>query len=1399
MGRRLCSLVSVFVILALLPAAGHNGAGLSAAQAEPNSPATPVAMYAPTQTVSDLRDAALVFIENAGQWDDGPRFQVFGGPAAAIWLSEDAIWLTVVESPSEDARLPLDSGRTGPQPTDEPRQAANIRLSFVGANPHPRLEGFNRPETRVSFFTGDDPANWQSGVPAWGGVRYVELYPGIDLELTGEQGGLVPRLAARPGADLSVVRLRVEGADAVAVEGDALRLRTAAGDALWPLLRAGGSPTGVSILAGNARAFDITAPFAPEERTPAGAPAAEDNPYDLLYSTFLGGSYYDQGYGIALDGNGAAYVVGKTDSSDFPTTPGAFGVNKNSWQDVFVAKLSADGSALEYATFLGGSGGDIGWGIAVDGSGAAYVAGETMSSDFPTTPDAFDRSLNGYEDAFVAKLSADGSALEYATHLGGSGGYGHSGGSGIAVDGSGAAYVTGSTYCPDFPTTVGAFDTTFNSGYYTDAFVVKLNAAGSALEYGTFLGGSDDDAGMGIALRSSSAYVTGHTISPDFPATSGAFDISLYDDGGQDAFVARLNATGSALDYATYLGGSGGDCGNAIAVDGSSAAYVTGYGSSGFPTTTAAFDTDFNGGGDAFVAKVHADGSALDYATFLGGSGLDQGYGIALDGSGAAFVTGPTRSFDFPVTADAFDSSFGGYDYYDGFVAKLNTAGSVLVYATYLGSAMDEAGWSIAVDGSEAAYVTGYADSPGFPTTADAFDTSWNGYVDAFVAKLAMGVRTSWAISGRVADAAGQGIYGVTVSAGSGGSTLTDGAGYYAINYVITGTYTLTPTKSCYSFSPPTRSVTVPPDAAGQDFTGTRPPGTYSVSGRVTGYDGLGLPDVTIDARVGYTHTYTTTDVNGDYVICGLPYHYWAYELTASKTGYHFLPFHHWFKPPPDAVGKDFGTYLDIGFRPNPDGYSFSNGDPAWGHYPPTVLYTTEDEIRMFGKYAVCWWLAGVSCQIKPTALAWQEGANGLLNGGHCVGMAVTSLRFFKGLDDPADFQAGASKAHDLDLLSIRREIAYYHVLQLVNPFQNISNALEIVTMYMQDGAPDPPVIAFRKNTLIGHAVTPYAIEAREDGGWWIWVYDNNWPDRADLHVEIDATGAWSYQVWPGETWRGSGTFGELRISTFAQVPRCPFCSGTGAENEAALGQVWLTGPGHVLITDAQGRRIGFVGSDFVSEIPGAYESTIYAGLGSEREPIYTLPLTQTYTILLDGQTLTQTESVDVTQFGPGYATSAEGVALQPGSQDHVVIAGDGTSLDYSAGLAKQATLALALDGDSESYGLQVAGADIGAGQVVTLSADMAQGRLAYSNAQAGGGAYDLKVTRVSSAGTRRFGHTAIAILATDTHYADYGAWKGFGSMTLYIDHGSDGDIDETLTLENELGRIYLPLILRNN
>jgi hypothetical protein len=250
--------------------------------------------------------------------------------------------------------------------------------------------------------------------------------------------------------------------------------------------------------------------------------------------------------------------------------------------------------------------------------------------------------------------------------------------------------------------------------------------------------------------------------------------------------------------------------------------------------------------------------------------------------------------------------------------------------------------------------------------------------------------------------------------------------------------------------------------------------------------------------------------------------------------------------------------------------------------------------------------------------------------------------------------------------------------------------------------------------------------------------------------------------------------------------------------SETPSGQVWLAGQGHLLVTDTQGRRIGYVGDQFVNEIPDAYETIVIGGLDVALEPIYTIPLSDTYTILLDGQTLTQTETVAVTQFGPGYATSVDDVALGPASQDHLTVALDGTQLAYRPNGHEEVTLALALDGASEGNQLQVKGADIGAGQVVTLTADVDSGQLVFNNAQAGGGEYDLEIKHISVAGEQTFVHAGLTISATDTHYVEYGAWDGSGPMTVHVDHGSDGTIDETLEVYNQAHRMYLPLIMRS-
>ncbi len=697
-------------------------------------PATTSKLQAPA--ASALQNAPVMFIENTGQFDPQVRFQM-RGQQGTVHLTEDGIWYTLLEPPQGIAGAPKERGPLFQQAgdEDEARRGVNLKLSFAGANHHPEVAGFSRLDTTVSFFIGNDPARWQINVPVWGGVRYADLYPGIDLELTSQSGRLVQRVVVRPGADLDAVRLRVEGADHVTLEGKRLRLTTAVGEFSLPLLSLQGGTAGAhpSIVEPQPGRAEVSSPFASSPPPPSN-PAQADDPSDLVYSTFLGGSFfgYEGAEGIAIDDSGAAYVAGVTAAADFPTEPGSFDVDLGGSSDAFVTKINADGSDLVYSTFLGGSAADSGSAIAVDSSGAAFVVGGTWSSDdFPTTEGAFDRTHNGDSDAFVAKLNSGGTDLVYSTLLGGGNAdYGYN----IAVDDSGAAYVTGETLSTNFPTTDGAYDTVYE---YDDAFATKLNTEGSDLVYSTFLGGQSTDAGFGIAVDDSgAAYLAGGTLSSDFPTTEGAFDRTYEDD---DAFVTKLNVDGDSLAYSTFLGGSGEEVSKGIAVGASGAAYITGATWSGdFPTTAGAFDQTLDGLHDAFIAKLNAEGSGLAYSTFLGGTSYfgDYSYAIAVDATGAACVTGETYSSDFPTTSGAFDTSYNALG--DVFAVRLKADGGSLAYGSFLGGANWDYGSAIAIDGLGNCYVTGHTESSNFPTTVGAFDTDYNGEGDSFVAMVAM-------------------------------------------------------------------------------------------------------------------------------------------------------------------------------------------------------------------------------------------------------------------------------------------------------------------------------------------------------------------------------------------------------------------------------------------------------------------------------------------------------------------------------------------------------------------------------------------------------------------------------------------------------------------------------------
>ena len=687
----------------------------------------------------------LHFEVNRGQTSDEVRF-FSRGPGYGFYLTPDA-----------QAVLVLKHGV--------------LRTTLVDAAPGAPVTGLEELPGKANYFIGNDPAKWRSNVPTYAKVRYREVYPGIDLVYYGNQRQLEYDFVVAPGANPQRIGLAFKGVDRLEIDAQGDLILHAPGGALRqrkPVVYqdidgirreiAGGYEMRGQQVGFQVAAYDKTRPLVIDPV--------------LSYSTYLGGSSLEEGWTIAVDSAGNAYVAGTTTSTNFPTTGTAFDTTLSGSSDAFVTKLNATGSALVYSTYLGGSateGGAIG--IAVDSLGNAYVTGGTTSADFPVTAGAFQTALGGGTDAFVTKLSATGSALLYSTYLGGSGA--EAGFFRIALDAAGNAYVAGHTDSADFPTTPGAFQTTFAGN--VAAYVTKLDPSGSALVYSTYLGGSSIPIGGSFFKQSISiavdgagnAHVAGGTTSNAFPTTPGAFQ-PVFGGGLADAYVTKFDATGTALLYSTYLGGSGFEQAWSIALDVAGNAYVTGFtASADFPISATPFDSTLAGGTDAFVTKLNATGSSLLYSTYLGGSADDQGSAIAVDTAGNAFVTGSTSSLDFPLTTGAFQTTFGG-GVTDAVVTKLNAAGSALLYSTYLGGNSNDDGLGIALDTAGSAYATGMTSSANFPTTTGAFQATYGGMTDAYVLKLAEPVIPPAQTAGKVT--------------GGGSISLTGGIGTFGFN-----------------------------------------------------------------------------------------------------------------------------------------------------------------------------------------------------------------------------------------------------------------------------------------------------------------------------------------------------------------------------------------------------------------------------------------------------------------------------------------------------------------------------------------------------------------------------------------------------------------------------------------
>ncbi len=665
----------------------------------------------------------LHFEANQGQADSSVKF-LSRGSGYTMFLTPTEAVMVLRQNKGQAQEIESTQPQTIPAPSEleaeNPETTASVlRMSFSRANEASTVTGQDKLSGIVNYFIGNDPNNWRTKIPMYKKVQYNELYEGIDLVYYGNQGQLEYDLVVAPGADPTQIQIAFQGTEKISVD-------PATGDLVLTLQ----NPRPLGVQENGARQPTLASIEHSQVRL------LKPHVYQLVdgkrvevSATYRVRAASEPGFNsLSSSTHHASLFIAGEVSESVNILLAAYDRTK---------PLIID-PILDWSTYLGTPAVEESFGVAVDSAGAVYVTGFTTTSGFPgTSGSLIQPAPAGGSDAFVAKMNSTGTAIDYATYLGTSpaGDAGH----GIAVDAAGAAYVTGITNGAGFPGTSGSLIQPGFGGGNSDAFIAKLNPTGTAIDYATYLGTAGVDGGLGIAVDGAgAAYAIGQTNGAGFPGTSGSL-IQPALQGIFDAFVAKINSAGTAIDYATYLGTSGDDRGEAIAVNAAGEAYVTGSTSaSGFPgVSVGSIQPAHAGGSDAFVAKLNGGGTAVEYATYLGTTGFDVGWGITSDAAGAAYVIGETSGTGFPGTSGSLiQSGFAG-GFRDAFVVKLAPAGDLIQYGTYLGTSGDDRGRAIAVNAMGAVSVTGQTDGVNFPGTVGSTIQDTNaGDVDGFVAKL---------------------------------------------------------------------------------------------------------------------------------------------------------------------------------------------------------------------------------------------------------------------------------------------------------------------------------------------------------------------------------------------------------------------------------------------------------------------------------------------------------------------------------------------------------------------------------------------------------------------------------------------------------------------------------------
>lgn len=688
-----------------------------------------------TQPSPLFTNLPLSFEQNIGQTSGEAQFIGRASGYTLFLSSNQAVFeFQTVSAPPEDraARKRLGKQYIVQRARKSARKIELVRMRLIGANPGVHLVGVSPLSGTVNYLIGSDPSKWRTGVPLFEKVQSSEIFPGVDVVYYGKEKQLEYDFVVKPGADPNAISLGFEGVQSSSIDNAGnLAMSTAASlitlhqpliyqvvSGQRKLVRGQYAQRGANAIGINVEAYDRSLPLVIDPV--------------LSYSTYLGGSGVDGIGGVAVDSSGNAYVTGWTTSSNFPIVGTSLTPPPNGNQVAFVSKFNSTGTALVYSTYLGGSGGDSGNGIALDSNGSAYVVGDTGSTNFPTTSNAYQAQFHtgAIENAFVSKLSANGQSLLYSTYLGGGT---DDLGFDIAVDANQNAYITGVTTSGSpapFPTTAGALGTSLRSTA-GDGFVSRIDttqSGASSLVYSTFLGGSGTggDNTSGIAVDANhNVYVGGQTCSTDFPLTSTAYQTVINTNG--TGFLTQIDTTkaGSAgLIYSTVIEGVW--QGHGVALDSVGKVYVTG-GEYGFPAYVAKFDTTKSGS------------ASFIYLTAVGGSNGDAfSYSVAVDGNGDAYFGGWTAATNLPTTSDAIQTSLGSGGQ-DSYVSVLSPNGSTVLFGTYIGGTggSNDFALQVALDRSDSVYVAGSTGSSNFKTTSGAFQTSLKGTSDGFLSKFA--------------------------------------------------------------------------------------------------------------------------------------------------------------------------------------------------------------------------------------------------------------------------------------------------------------------------------------------------------------------------------------------------------------------------------------------------------------------------------------------------------------------------------------------------------------------------------------------------------------------------------------------------------------------------------------